>query len=145
MRPCAGSRRESPMITTFILETYLLLLIAGVVIMIEVGHRLAVRHVRTTSSGRGSILASIFGLMGLLLAFTFYGAGARFDAGRNLIVEEANAISTAYRLLDLLPQQAQPHLKDLFREYVRLRAETYQKIEDTEGFKTALARTSDLQ
>ena len=133
------------MVTTFILELYLLLLIAGVVVMIEAGQRLAIWRRPAAANGTGSILASIFGLMGLLIAFTFYGAGARFDARRNLIVEEANAISTAYHRLDLLPQQAQPHLKQLFRDYVRLRSETYQKIADPEGFKEALARTADLQ
>ena len=34
--------------------------------------------------------------MGLLMAFTFSGAASRFDHRRDLIVEEANDIGTAY-------------------------------------------------
>jgi hypothetical protein len=36
------------------------------------------------------------------------GAASRFDARRQLVVEEANAIGTAYLRLDVLPHEAQP-------------------------------------
>jgi len=39
-----------------------------------------------------TIIAAVFALLGLLIAFTFSGAYARFDARRQLIVQEANAI-----------------------------------------------------
>lgn len=47
--------------------------------------------------------AAIFGLLGLLLGFAFAGATSRLEARRQLIVQEANAIGTAYLRLDLLP------------------------------------------
>jgi hypothetical protein len=68
--------------------------------------------------------AAIYGLMGLLLAFTFSGAALRFDTRRHLIVEETNAIGTTYLRLDLLPSDAQANLRKLFREYVGSRLET---------------------
>jgi hypothetical protein len=71
--------------------------------------------------------------MGLLVAFTFYGAALRFDARRSLIVEEANAIDTAYLHLDLLPGDAQPELRENFREYVRSRLQIYREIPDWEA------------
>lgn len=37
----------------------------------------------------------MFGLLGLLLAFTFSGAMQRFDERRQLISEEAAALATA--------------------------------------------------
>jgi hypothetical protein len=40
--------------------------------------------------------AAVFGLMGLLIAFTFSGAAARFDSRRAQLVEEANCIGTAF-------------------------------------------------
>ena len=51
----------------------------------------------------GAIEGAVFGLMGLLIAFTFSGAASRFEARRQLILQETNAIGTAYLSLDLLP------------------------------------------
>ena len=62
--------------------------------------------------------------MGLLIAFTFSGAATRFDGRRQLIGEEANAIGTAYLRMDLLPQAAQPALREDFRNYVDARLST---------------------
>ena len=42
---------------------------------------------------------------------------------RSLIVEEANAIGTAWLRLDLLPQDVQPVVRGLFREHVDVRLE----------------------
>jgi hypothetical protein len=65
--------------------------------------------------------------IGLLIAFTFSGAAARFDARRHLVVEEADAISTAYLRLDVLPSDAQAQLRDKFRRYVETRRAVYRK------------------
>lgn len=54
-----------------------------------------------TPSGRGDaaegyLLSAVLALLGLLVAFTFSLAVARFDARRQLVVDEANAIGTAW-------------------------------------------------
>ena len=54
-------------------------------------------------AGLGAIEGAVFGLMGLLIAFTFSGAASRFEARRQLILQETNAIGTAYLSLYLLP------------------------------------------
>jgi hypothetical protein len=56
--------------------------------------------------------------MGLLIAFTFTGAASRFETRRSLIVQETNAMGTAWLRLDLLPQLAQPALRAEMRDYV---------------------------
>lgn len=92
--------------------------------------------------------AAVLGLMGLLIAFTFYGAETRFEIRRNLIVEEADAIDTAYLRLDLLPENAQPKLRENFREYVHSRLAIYQRIPDWEavaGVKKELRQSTVLQ
>jgi hypothetical protein len=133
------------MVTEFVLELFLAALICAVVLMVECGRRIAIRQPPSTSTGTSTIVASCFGLMSLLLAFTFYGAAARFDIRHDLIVQEANAIETTYRRVDLLPQEAQPRVKAMLREYLHTRLETYQKILDPEGFKAVLDRTAALQ
>ncbi len=62
-------------------------------------------------AGIGAVEGAVFGLVGLLIAFTFSGAGTRFDTRRQLVVEETNAIGTAYLRLDLLPAALQPALR----------------------------------
>jgi hypothetical protein len=57
--------------------------------------------------GLGSVKTAIFGLLGLLIAFTFGGAVARYDKRRNMALREANAIAIAWDRLDTLPAQAQ--------------------------------------
>jgi hypothetical protein len=67
-------------------------------ILVEVGRRIGIRRSAADPEGAragvGAVEAAILALLGLLLAFTFSGAGARFDARRHLIVEETNAIGT---------------------------------------------------
>ena len=65
--------------------------------------------------------AAVFALLGLLLGFSFAGGTSRLDARRQLIVQEANAIGTAYLRLNLLPSTEQPEMRRLFREYVDAR------------------------
>jgi hypothetical protein len=68
--------------------------------------------------GDTALLGSIFGLLALLIAFTFSGAAGRFETHRQLIAKEASAIGTAYRLVDQLPRQEQAKIRELFQRYV---------------------------
>ncbi len=81
-------------------------------------------------AGVGGVEAAIYGLFGLLLAFSFSGAAGRFDQRRHLIVEEANDIGTAYLRLDLLPASFQEQIRPLFRAYLNKRLEAYQHVEE---------------
>ena len=69
-------------------------------------------------SGLGALEGAVFGLMGLLIAFTFSGAAARFDTRRELLLKESNAIGTAWLRLDLLAGPARETLRADFRTYV---------------------------
>ena len=80
--------------------------------------------------GESAAEGAIFALLGLLVAFTFSGAASRFDARRQLIVEETNDIGTAYLRLRLLPLSAQPALREQFRQYVDARLAFYRKLKD---------------
>lgn len=93
----------------------------------------------------GAIIGAVFALLGLLIAFTFSGAYSRFDARRQLIVHEANAIGTAYLRLDLLPAAAQPSLRNKFREYAASRAALFEELADVQSAKSELARTDALE
>src|SRR5262249_33841892 len=85
------------------------------------------------------------GLMGLLMAFTFSNAASRFDTRRQLVVQEANAIGTAYLRLDMLPASAQPALRESFRRYLDARLAVYQKLPDFQAARAELDRATALQ
>jgi len=123
------------------------LLFAGMLACLEIGRRLGRSAVAETGGkeGLGVIEGAVFALLGLLVAFTFSGAATRFEGRRHLIVEEANDIGTAYLRIDLLPTDAQPEIRDLFRRYVDSRLETYRHVSDGALVKQDLARSQDLQ
>src|SRR5688572_24887862 len=124
-------------------------LFAGMVLLIEIGRRIATRRLAEDPEGARQGLAivegAVFSLLGLLIAFTFSGAATRFDGRRHLIVEEANHIGTAWLRIDILPASAQPALRELFRQYLDSRLETYRKLPDLTAAKAELARSLKLQ
>jgi hypothetical protein len=96
---------------------------------IEFGRRFRLRRpAEKLSSGLDVIDAAVFGLMSLLLGFSFSGALTRFDARRDLIVQEANNIGTAWLRVDLLPEAAQPQIRTDFRAYLDARLAFYKYL-----------------
>jgi hypothetical protein len=124
-------------------------LFAGILASLEVGYRIggskSKKNPEHTFEGNGAMEAAIFSLLGLLLAFSFSGATARFDARRQLIVQEANTIATAYQRLDLLPDADQPELRQLFREYLDARLQGFQKILDRPAADEEFARAARIE
>ena len=124
-------------------------LFLGMLVLLEVGRRIGARHLgrhgEAAPAGLGAVQGAIFGLMGLVLAFTFSGAAARFDTRRALIVDEANAIRTAWLRLDLLPAEAQPALRESFRRYVDARLDVYRRLPDFDAALAALTQVAALQ
>lgn len=87
----------------------------------------------------------MFGLVGLLVAFTFSGAASRFDERRELIVQETNAIGTAYLRLDLLPTEARPAARRQLQDYLDARIATYRKLPDVQAARAELGHSLALQ
>lgn len=122
-------------------------LFLAMLLLVETGHRIGLsRRTRRPNRPAGirGVDAAVFGLMGLLLAFTYAGAASRLDARRQYIVEESNAIGTAYLRLDLLPPETQSQLRQDFRAYVESRLAAYQKLPDFEAMQPELGRSKDL-
>ena len=124
-------------------------LFLGMLLLLELGRRIGGRRLAQDPEGAragvGAVEGATYGLLGLLIAFTFSGAAARFDARRQLMVEEANDIGTAYLRLDLLPAEARDRLREMFRLYLDSRVDTYRKLPDVRAAEAEFARSLALQ
>lgn len=124
-------------------------LFVAMLVFIDIGFRIGKNRRKsipeTNDEGAGTVDAAVFGLLGLILAFTFSGASSRLDVRRAQIVQESNAIGTAYLRVDLLPASDQPAIRKLYKDYLESRIEVYEKMPDVVAAKVALAKGNDLQ
>jgi hypothetical protein len=121
-------------------------LFGGLMLCLEAGRQLGQWATKADEIAQpGQLDAAVYVLLGLLLAFAFSGAAERFDARRDLVVAEANAIGTASLRVDLLPADAQAPLRDAFRRYVDARVATYAQAEDDAAFQSRLAEAVVVQ
>jgi len=133
---------------TLLTEITCISLFLGMLVLSNVFYRFGRRRLGTEDTPAdvsGAIIGAVFALFGLLIAFTFSGAYSRFDGRRQLIVQETNAIGTAYLRLDLLPATAQAPLRELFRDYAASRGAFYEKLGDESAKRVELARAGALQ
>jgi hypothetical protein len=96
-------------------------------------------------TGTGAIEATLFALLGLLVAFSFSGAEGRLVARRDLIVRDAGAIGSAYLRLDVLPEPARGELKEQLRRYLDARIAFYDARLDRQQLDRSLAQTLELE
>ncbi|MGY8527481.1 bestrophin-like domain [Paracidovorax citrulli] len=124
-------------------------LFATILLAMEAGRLIWQWHIDTgrepETTGVGAVGSAVFALLGLLIAFTFSGAASRFEERRNLIIQEANDIGTAYLRLDLLAPPARAELQETFRQYLDARLEAYRAVPDRERIVQALARADALR
>ncbi len=62
-----------------------------------------------------------------------------------MIVEEANAIGSAYLRVDLLPIDQQPEMRRLFRQYLDARLGVYDRLPDLQASQRELVRVGEIQ
>ena len=136
---------ETGILLVFVPSLFLIMLL-----VLETGRRIGKRYhsMEESDHHRGNrilVESAIYGLLGLLIAFTVSGAANRFDARRTLTVQEANAIGTAYLRLDLLPAAAQPELRRKFRRYAEARLAVFRLLPNFEASNAEAVRANELQ
>jgi hypothetical protein len=123
----------------------LLILLVG---LSELAWRMGLASSRKKSEAdkdSGTVRSAVLALLGLLLGFSFAIAGARYEARRELLVEEANSIVTTARRAQLLPEPHAASVVQLLREYVPLRIEAHREGQFSDQFATTRKRSADLQ
>jgi hypothetical protein len=121
----------------------------GSLILLNWGRHLGVRYLKregaSSMAGLSTIEGAVFGLMGLLLAFTISGALQRFDERRQLVIQEATAVSTAYDRLGLLEGDAANDLRTRLKSYVGARVDLYRMPHDFSPRKNEEVFSDDQQ
>lgn len=99
-------------------------------LFIEIGFRIGRRSINyateAVKSHVSAIQGSLLGILALLLGFTFSIALQRFDSRSNAVVDEANAIGTAYLRTSLLPDAEIVTARDHLARYTDLRIQSGQ-------------------
>jgi hypothetical protein len=95
--------------------------LALVLALSEIGWQLGTRAVGRGSSNLTTLESAMLGLLALMIAFTFSMALSRFEARRDAVLNEANAIGTTALRARLLPEPHRSETLKLLREYVQIR------------------------
>ncbi len=95
------------------------LMLALLLAALEVGFRAgrSRRKEDRDKSYLGTVQGGVLGLLGLLLGFSFAGAATRFVERQDLIVQQANALGTAYLRADMLGEPSRSALRQGLRDY----------------------------
>ena len=97
------------------------ILLVVLAVAIELGFRIGLQRQKQHDgalAGAGTMETAVFGLFGLLLALTFSFVVSRGDDRRRLVLEETNAIGTAYLRCDIAPDPLRAELRTKIRAYV---------------------------
>jgi hypothetical protein len=101
--------------------------------LLNYGRRLGLRYLHKdagTMAGLTTVEGAVFALIGLLLAFTISGALQRFDERRQLVIQEANAATTAHDRLALFEGDVARYLQIKLKDYVQARIDLYRMPHD---------------
>lgn len=125
-----------------------IVLIAAAEIAFRFARRLLATHPQLDTekegAGIGIMLSGALALLGLLVGFTFSMASDRFDARRQLVDEEANAISTAYLRSRLAIGPDRLTLPGLWASYAETRLDLA-RHDDIEAEERLLERAAGIQ
>ena len=115
------------------------------IIGLEAGFRVGLKgreHWKDADSGGGGVvLTSMFAILGLVLAFTYASGVSRFDARKNAVVIEANALGTAFHRADLVAEPGRTELKTILLEYARTRAFKKDTVKTNEDRRVVVSTT----
>ena len=129
----------------------LLGLIAFILVFVaaEFGFRLGSGHrsdvVESTRTHFAALQATLLGLLALVLAFTFSIAVARFDARKDLVIQESNAVGTTYLRARLLRDSHRKEAIGLLGAYVDEQLAFYDAGVDPVRFNAATTAIAKLQ
>jgi hypothetical protein len=125
------------------------LILAALVAALEGGFRLARRAGRKMEERSprpiAGVTAALLAVLGLLVAFTLSMTVSRYETRRQLVIQEANAIRTAYLRAQALGEPEGPGIASALRTYLDRRIERAQAGGDVQRVDQITASEDRLQ
>ena len=115
----------------FVLCIFLFVAMIGMVLLGRIAGKIWRKERDEPKGGVNALLGALFALFGFILAFAFGMSGTRYDNVRNIIVEEANDISTAVLRADLYSDSVRDAFRSDFKKYLEARIAYYDNVKDT--------------
>ena len=110
-----------------------LLIVVILIVTFEVGFRVGDWYQRRTPGEQEGptdmLVGSLLALLAFMLAVTMGMAADRFDSRRGLVIDEANAIGTAYLRAGFLPEAESEASRELLRAYAPLRVNVDDRVQ----------------
>lgn len=133
----------------FLVIGILIILLATFSASIAVGHYIGSKQLKKSHEKKLRIVivaeSAVFGLLALLLAFTFSGAYDRFESRKMHLLVEADAFDRAYNYIDLLPTDAQPRLRQDMREYFDIYIQIFDDVPNMNLVNSALKKANVIE
>lgn len=130
---------EYPLLPVFLIST--LAILAFGELGLWLGARAGVRGTESVSTLESAIL----GLLALMIGFTFAMSLSRFEARRDGVLVEANAIGTTALRARLLPAPYNEQSLNLLRDYVQLRLDLARHPANRQDLDAMISRSNAIQ
>jgi hypothetical protein len=121
-------------------------IVAGAILLgIVFGRWVVAKRAGVREESLGAVQGTLLGVVGLLLAFGLSMAVSRYDARRDAVVSEANAIGTTYLRAQLLAEPQRSTSLDLLKQYGDAAVSLAQHVAVTKDFAATRATLETLQ
>ena len=127
------------------LPTIFLTGLAVILATSEIGRRLSVNAGSRGGDNISTLESAVLGLLALMIGFTFAMALSRFEARRDAVLNEANAIGTTALRARMLPEPQRVEVLKLLREYVKIRLDITQRPVSRSELIATIDRSNAIQ
>jgi hypothetical protein len=132
---------DLPLLETLIVT--MVLIFGAVMSGVMVGRYFLKHYSADEAPPVGSLVAALFALLAFLLALTYSATSNRFEERKQLLLDEVNAIGTAYLRADFIESDAlRTQSKSLLKNYVELRANV---LEQRDNVGDIIRRSEEIQ
>jgi hypothetical protein len=111
----------------------------------EIGRRLGAQSGNKGSNTASMLAGAALGLLALMIGFTFAMTLSRFEARRDALLKEANAIGTTALRARMLPENQRREIFALLQDYVKIRLDLTEGALSGAELTSAIDRSNALQ
>jgi hypothetical protein len=130
-----------------------LVLLVGLPAIALAGHRAGAARLERASESQRAVLArsgettvgAILALLGLLIAFLFSNSLGWAEGSKQALLQEANALGTAFLRTDVLPEPGRTELRQALSDYAETRIPDRSDVASPAGARAFMEETLEAQ